>query len=253
MRRRLPTYALTLLLACLLGLLGLAGVAFAGGGTGGTAASPSSATGAPPANVTPPAPGRSGGTALGGSPAPTAVASPYPVGARGWVFPLYPLARVASVRSWTLDAGVDLGGNANQCGARLIELAVASGTVVREGLEGFGAQAPVLRIESGPDTGRYVYYGHAAPALVPVGARLGAGQPIAEVGCGSVGISFAPHLEVGTLPATASGPEDMPAYGQTAHETLLKLRSAYSAAVAASKARKAAGAQRKQGLHPRTP
>jgi murein DD-endopeptidase MepM/ murein hydrolase activator NlpD len=162
------------------------------------------------------------------------------------VFPLYPLARVASVRSWTLDAGVDLGGSADQCGARLIELAVASGTVVHEGLEGFGAQAPVLLIESGPDTGRYVYYGHAAPALVPVGARVGAGQPIAEVGCGSVGISSAPHLEIGILPATATGPEDMPALAQTARETLSQLRSAYGAALAASNARKAAALKRRR-------
>src|SRR5439155_271524 len=159
------------------------------------------------------------------------IPSPYAAGSRGWVFPLYPVARAAGVRSWTLDAGVDLGGAADQCGVRLLELAVASGTVVHEGLDGFGAEAPVLLIESGPDAGRYVYYGHAAPALVPVGARVGAGQPIAEVGCGIVGISFAPHLELGMLPPTARGPEDMPAVGQTARATLSRLRSAYGAAV----------------------
>jgi murein DD-endopeptidase MepM/ murein hydrolase activator NlpD len=158
---------------------------------------------------------------------------------------LYPLARVAPTRWWTLDQGVDVGGNANQCGLRLVELAVAAGTVVHEGLDGFGAQSPVLRIESGPDAGRYVYYGHAAPALVPVGARVSAGQPIAQVGCGSVGISYAPHLEIGMLTAAAKGPEDMPAVGQTAHETLSKLRSAYSAAMAAQKAKKAAAHARK--------
>jgi murein DD-endopeptidase MepM/ murein hydrolase activator NlpD len=172
--------------------------------------------------------------------APTPVRSPYPPGPRGWVFPLYPLARVASASSWTLDGGVDLGGSAGQCGPRLVELAVASGTIVHEGLEGFGAQAPVLLIEGGPDAGRYVYYGHAAPALVPVGTRVGAGQPIAQVGCGSVGVSVAPHLEIGLLPATATGPEEMPAFGQTARETLSQLRSAYGTALAASNASKAA-------------
>jgi murein DD-endopeptidase MepM/ murein hydrolase activator NlpD len=262
MRRRPSTYAITPLLdrlpglalvvlllglpvlALLLGLL--APAALGGPGTGGTSVpAPGLSPVSPVPGSSPPgAPGRSGGTPTG-SPVVQPVASPYPAGSRGWVFPLYPLVRVASSRAWTLDQGVDVGGNANQCGTRLLELAVASGTVVREGLDGFGAQSPVLLIEAGPDTGRYVYYGHAAPALVPVGARVGAGQPIAEVGCGSVGISSAPHLEIGILRPGARGPEDMPAYGQTSRETLLKLRSAYSAAVAAQNARKAAAQPRR--------
>ena len=207
--------------------------------TGGTAMPPPVGASAPP-SFPQDETGPTGGTSV--APAPVFAGSPYPIGSRGWVFPLYPLARVAPTRWWSLDAGVDLGGNANQCGTRLIELAVASGTVVHEGIEGFGPAAPVLLVDSGPDRGRYIYYGHAAPALVPVGTHVSAGQPIAEVGCGTVGISLAPHLEIGTMSASARSPEDVPGYGETSHETLVSLRSAYSAA-RADAARKAAAAK----------
>jgi murein DD-endopeptidase MepM/ murein hydrolase activator NlpD len=181
--------------------------------------------------------------------APPSAGSPYPMAANGWVFPLYPLMHVAPTRSWSLDQGVDLGGNANQCGTHLQELAVASGTIVDEGLGGFGHWAPVLLVEGGPDAGRYVYYGHASPDLVPVGAHVSAGQPIADVGCGIVGISSAPHLELGMLPSGATDPLEMPAFGETSHESLANLKTAYSTALAAYRAaqtaRKARGSAHK--------
>jgi len=225
--------------------------------SGGTAAG----TPAPPS--TPPAPsgadpsGTAGGSATGGATTGGALpgeagqtfpGSPYPAGASGWVFPLYPFSHVAPTSRWTLDQGVDLGGSANQCGTHLVELAVASGTIIKEGLAGFGRWAPVLRIDSGPDSGRYVYYGHAAPALVKVGAHVSAGQPIAYVGCGSVGISSAPHLEIGMASPDATGAEDMPAFGETSRETLAQLRSAYVAAKAAYRSQRAAAARARRHL-----
>jgi len=218
--------------------------------TGGTAipapSAPASA-GSPPAGT----PGGTGVAPAGASttpPAPVFATSPYPIGARGWVFPLYPLARVAPSGWWSLDSGVDLGGNANQCGPHLLELAVASGTIVHEGIEGFGPYAPVLLVDSGPDRGRYVYYGHAAPALVPVGTHVAAGQPIAEVGCGDVGISSAPHLEIGIFEVGATSSDEVPGYGQTSGETLIMLRSAYHAAHVAELARAAAAAKARAQL-----
>ena len=235
MIRRHPTCALSFVPILLIALAGTAHQTLAAS-TGGTAMPPPVGTSAPP-SLPPGEIGATGGTSV--APAPVFPGSPYPVGSRGWVFPLYPLARVAPTRWWSLDAGVDLGGNANQCGKRLTELAVASGTIVHEGIEGFGPAAPVLLVDSGPDRGRYIYYGHAAPALVPVGTHLSAGQPIAEVGCGTVGVSLAPHLEIGIMPASAPSPEDIPGYGETSQETLANLKSGYSAA-RADAARKAA-------------
>ena len=98
--------------------------------------------------------------------------------------------------SWSYDAGIDI-----PAPAGTPEYAVGPGVIVKEGLAGFGPNAPVLKVTGGPLAGKSFYYGHAGPDTVPVGAQVQAGQQISEVGAGIVGISTGPHIEFGLYPA----------------------------------------------------
>src|SRR5205807_484315 len=108
----------------------------------------------------------------------------------------------------TEDHGVDIATAGQACYPQATEVAIASGTIIAEGLYGFGPYAPVLRVDSGPLAGKIFYYGHAAPLApgIGVGSTVQAGQVIAYVGCGRVPLgvdangnpfSTGPHIEFG--------------------------------------------------------
>jgi murein DD-endopeptidase MepM/ murein hydrolase activator NlpD len=153
------------------------------------------------------------------APSPLAVKTvrvvPRPMTARnGFRFPFLNAGMVTSPGSWSLDQGVDIFAAGEACGAAAKLVAVGDGTVIQTGISGFGPTAPVIRMSSGPFTGRNVYYGHTGRIYVHVGQHVRAGQLVAQIGCGSVGYSSAPHLEIGV--GEPGGPPCCPAFGATA-------------------------------------
>jgi murein DD-endopeptidase MepM/ murein hydrolase activator NlpD len=174
--------------------------------------------------------GQQPGSAADQQPAFPGAPSAGSTGSEGLLFPLTPLSEVLGPSDWTLDQGIDIPTVSKACGSNGTEVAVANGTIVQEGISGFDPAAPILEVSSGPLAGDYVYYGHALPALVAVGASVTAGEPIAEVGCREFGISSGPHIEIGISPA--HGPPCCPAYQQTSPAFYRLILAAYQNAEA---------------------
>jgi murein DD-endopeptidase MepM/ murein hydrolase activator NlpD len=149
--------------------------------------------------------------------------------ASGFVFPFANPRQAEPAGNWSQDQGVDMFARGNACGASAILVAVGDGVVIQEGISGFGPTAPVLRMTSGPYKGRNVYYGHTGHVYVGVGAHVRAGQRLAQIGCGRVGYSSGPHLEIGV--GVLGGPPCCPSMRQTSGSMLNQLIASLRAAL----------------------
>ncbi|HEX2017040.1 MAG TPA: lytic murein transglycosylase [Solirubrobacteraceae bacterium] len=133
--------------------------------------------------------GQPAGAATGGCQAPAAGS----LSTWGYALPLDRRYLTALGRT---DDGVDI--ETAPDGARIYSIAAGLCTAVASNPSGFGPAYPVVRADSGPLRGQFVYYGHAARALVHAGQRVIAGQAIAVVGHtgDAAGLGHG-HVEIG--------------------------------------------------------
>jgi hypothetical protein len=144
-------------------------------------------------------------------------------GVNGMYFPIQPKSIVVPPSDWTLDQGVDISTVGARCGSQAPEVAMTNGVVVQEGISGFGQWAPIVLVQGGPLDGRFIYYGHAKPDLVPVGTKVHAGEPISDVGCGIVGLSSGPHVEAGISEPGGTAPPPFNTTSPSFEQILLQL------------------------------
>lgn len=163
-----------------------------------------------------------GGAGMAASPMAVATVHVYrPAPKPTFRFPFLHPSLAVSQGQWSQDDGVDIGADGNACGSAAVLVAVGDGVVIQEGINGFGPTAPVLRMTSGPFKGRNVYYGHTGHDYVRVGDHVRMGDRVSQIGCGDVGISSGPHLEIGV--GVRGGPTCCPAYHATSAEMLRQL------------------------------
>jgi hypothetical protein len=147
--------------------------------------------------------GSSAGTNGSGAP-PVAVVAPTTPTSQSSTYVLTNGVALPLPRQYLSNGSVDQGVDYAAPGGTPL-YAMGDGVIIGEGISGFGPNAPILKITSGPLKGVEIYYGHAGSNLVHTGAHVHAGQQISVIGYGIVGISTGPHLEVGFYPPGANG------------------------------------------------
>lgn len=176
---------------------GLGGPVDGGGGNGTAPAGQSTSIGAGQGS------GNSAGNG-GTQPQQVAVVSPPSPQSQSVTYALVNGVALPLPRQYLTGGSVDQGVDYAAPGGTPL-YAMGNGVIVGAGINGFGPNAPILRITSGPLAGMRIYYGHSGPNLVRVGQHVRAGQQISAVGYGIVGISTGPHLEVGFYPPGGNG------------------------------------------------
>jgi murein DD-endopeptidase MepM/ murein hydrolase activator NlpD len=175
-------------------------------GSAGSNATSGERSGTPQASGTPPGPSASAtpSTAETKSAQPVAVVAPSTRSSQPSTYVLANGVALPLPRQYITNPYVDQGVDYSAPGGTPL-YAMGEGVIIGEGISGFGPNAPILRITSGPLKGVEIYYGHAGADLVKVGQHVTAGQQIGVVGAGIVGISTGPHLEIGFYPPGPMG------------------------------------------------
>jgi hypothetical protein len=152
-----------------------------------------------------------------------------------FVFPFQDKTRAVPQSQWTQDEGVDISADGVTCSNEPVLVAVSSGTVqvvdstTVPDYQNFGPWVEELTPDPGTlFAGRVIYYGHAKDPIVTSGHVI-AGQPLTHVGCGLVGDSSAPHVEIGVFQAGETNPLRFPPFQTTSQEMFDQLVASYNA------------------------